>query len=106
MIFIETTLFTRHANELLDDDGLRGLQQALAQNPLAGRVIEGTGGIRKIRVASKGHGKRGGARVIYYHFTRSFQIALLMIYAKNEQVDLTHEECRALKRLIEGWGHQ
>nr|WP_321032374.1 DUF1493 family protein [Pseudomonas putida] len=62
---------------------------ATPSNPSAGDVIEGTGGIRKMRVAAKGQGKRGGARVIYYHFISASQIALLMIYPKNEQQDLT-----------------
>ncbi|MGF6091017.1 type II toxin-antitoxin system RelE/ParE family toxin [Pseudomonas sp. 18173] len=79
------------------------LQKLLVLNPSAGDVIEGTGGIRKMRVAAKGHGKRGGARVIYYHFVSASQIALLMIYPKNEQQDLTADERKALKAVIELW---
>lgn len=63
MIFIETPIYTRRAKELMDDDAHIVLQKVLVLNPSAGDVIEGTGGIRKIRVAAKGHGKRGGARV-------------------------------------------
>jgi len=72
-------------------------------DPSSGDVIEGTGGIRKIRVAAKGHGKRGGARVIYYHFVSASQIALLMVYPKNEQQDLTVDERKALRAIIEYW---
>ena len=64
MIFIETPIFTRRAKELMDDDAHIAhiaLQKVLVLNPSMGGVIEGTGGIRKIRVAAKGHGKRGGA---------------------------------------------
>ena len=68
MIFIETSVFTRRVKELIDEDAYTTLQNVLVVNPSAGDVIEGTGGVRKIRVAAKGHGKRGGARVIYYHF--------------------------------------
>ncbi len=68
MIFIETSVFTRRVKELIDEDAYTALQNVLVVNPSAGDVIEGTGGVRKIRVAAKGHGKRGGARVIYYHF--------------------------------------
>lgn len=103
MIFIETPIFTRRAKELLDDDSYIALQKLLVLNPSAGDVIEGTGGIRKMRVAAKGHGKRGGARVIYYHFVSASQIALLMIYPKNEQQDLTGDERKALKAVIEHW---
>jgi hypothetical protein len=103
MIFIETPIFTRRAKELLDDESFTRLQQDLVRDPLSGDVMEGTGGIRKIRVAAKGHGKRGGARVIYYHFVSASQIALLMIYPKNEQQDLTADERKALKAVIEHW---
>jgi hypothetical protein len=103
MIFIETPIFTRRAKELLDDDAYITLQKLLVSNPSSGDVIEGTGGIRKIRVSAKGHGKRGGARVIYYHFVSVSQIALLMIYPKNEQQDLTADERKALKAVIEQW---
>jgi hypothetical protein len=103
MIFIETPIFTRRAKELLDDDSYIALQKQLVLTPSAGDVIEGTGGIRKMRVAAKGHGKRGGARVIYYHFVSASQIALLMIYPKNEQQDLTADERKALKAVIEHW---
>ncbi|MFV3289504.1 type II toxin-antitoxin system RelE/ParE family toxin [Pseudomonas sp. NY11955] len=56
-------------------------------------------------VAAKGHGKRGGARVIYYHFLPSSQIAMLYIYCKNEQADLSTEQRKALKSIIERWRH-
>ncbi|CRM08870.1 MULTISPECIES: type II toxin-antitoxin system RelE/ParE family toxin [Pseudomonas] len=103
MIFIETAVFTRRVTELMNHDAYLGLQVALMFNPCVGDVIEGTGGIRKLRIASKGHGKRGGARVIYYHFVTASKIALLMIYPKNEQQDLTNDERKALKAVIEHW---
>ncbi len=103
MIFIETSAFTRRAKDLIDDEAYTAFQNVLVLNPLAGDVIENTGGIRKIRIAAKGHGKRGGARVIYYHFVSMSQIVLLMIYPKNEQQDLTGDERKALKAAIEHW---
>ncbi|VVN69638.1 Toxin HigB-2 [Pseudomonas fluorescens] len=103
MIFIETQAFTRRVMELMSHDAYLGLQVTLMLDPDAGDVIEGAGGIRKIRVASKGHGKRGGARVIYYHFVSASRIALLMIYPKNEQKDLTNDERKTLKAVIEHW---
>ena len=103
MIFIETPMFTKRLRELLDDDSYAAFQQSLADRPDLGDVIEGTGGIRKVRIASSGRGKRGGSRVIYYHFTVASQIALLLIYPKNEKDDLTADECKALKQIIERW---
>lgn len=73
MLFIETPIFTRRVKELLEDDTYRLLQVKLMSAPDAGDLIECTGGLRKLRVAASGHGKRGGARVIYYHFTPSSQ---------------------------------
>lgn len=103
MIFIETPLFTKRLRDLLDDESYAAFQRELADRPDMGDVIQGTGGLRKIRVASSGRGKRGGARVIYYHFVSASRIALLLIYAKNEKDDLDSEERKALKRIIEQW---
>jgi len=85
-------MFTKQANNLLDDKSYRNLQNLLIKNPKAGDVIRGTGGLRKIRVATSGHGKKGGSRIIYYHFDITGQIALLMIYPKNKKDDLTDKE--------------
>ncbi|TBU71283.1 type II toxin-antitoxin system RelE/ParE family toxin [Phytopseudomonas daroniae] len=103
MIFIETPIFTKRLRELLDDDSYAAFQRLLAYCPEMGDVIEGTGGIRKVRVASSGHGKRGGSRVIYYHFSAASQIALLLIYPKNEKDDLSADERKTLKHIIERW---
>lgn len=103
MIFIETSVFTRAVNELLSDDEYSEFQQNIAENPLAGDVIPDTGGLRKVRVAAKGKGKRGGARVIYYYVSADSQIRLLLIYAKGVQDDLTPEQKRILRRLNEAW---
>ncbi len=103
MIFIETPVFTKRLRTLLDDDSYAAFQRALADRPDMGDVIEGTGGLRKVRVASSGRGKRGGSRVIYYHFVSASQIALLLIYPKNEKSDLTDDERKALKRIVEQW---
>jgi hypothetical protein len=105
MLFTETPLFTKRVKEFLDDESYRLLQVRLTVSPEAGALIEGTGGLRKIRVAAHGHGKRGGARVIYYHFISRSQIAMLYIYCKNEQADLSSEQRKALKSIIEHWRH-
>ena len=103
MVFIETPVFTRLLQGLLDDDAYAALQARLVIRPDAGDLIEGTGGIRKLRVASGGRGKRGGSRVIYYHFIADAQIALLLIYPKNERDYLSMAERAALRRIVERW---
>lgn len=103
MIFIETPVFTKRARELLDDDTYAAFQRQLAVCPELGDLIEGTGGLRKVRLAVGGRGKRGGARVIYYHFVSASQIALLLIYSKNELAELTSAQRKALRRIVETW---
>jgi len=79
------------------------LQNELLKTPTKGDVIQGTGGLRKVRVASKGKGKRGGARVIYYYLNNFKRCYLLTIYAKNGMTDLTPQEKRQLKVFMEAW---
>ena len=64
--FIETRLFSQLVGEYLSDDEYASLQKTLIANPQAGTLIPGSGGVRKIRWALRGRGKRGGVRVIYY----------------------------------------
>jgi len=71
--------------------------------PDAGDVIKGSGGIRKIRQAAKGKGTRGGARVIYYFALQNHEFFMLDIYAKNEQEDLSIEQIKELRNLVEEW---
>ena len=70
-------------------------------NPYSGNLIPGTGGIRKIRWQGSGRGKRGGIRVIYYVYNESQPIYLLYAYPKNVQVDLTEDEKRVLRDIVE-----
>ena len=74
MLFIETNVFTQLAATLLDDEDLRGLQNLLLEKPDRGPVFTGTGGLRKLRFALPGRGKRGGARVIYYCIGKTIRI--------------------------------
>ncbi len=100
MIFIEDDGFQRRCKGLLNDDELSPLMEWLAVRPDAGKVIPGGGGLRKLRWAAKGHGKRGGARVIYFWWTADDRILLLDIYAKGRQEDLSTEEIAKLKRKV------
>lgn len=100
MIFIEDDGFRRSCKGLLDDEGLFALMEWLAARPGAGKVIPGSGGLRKLRWAAKGHGKRGGARVIYFWWISDERILLLDIYGKGEQEDLSADEIKVLRRKI------
>ncbi len=85
MIFIETTTFTKLIGSYLADEEYRGLQGFLFERPDAGKIVRGSGGVRKLRWAVAGRGKRGGIRVIYYWKRRDNEIWLLTVYGKSER---------------------
>lgn len=97
---LETQIFSRRADALLSREDRADLITALASNPLAGDVIPGTGGVRKLRFAPAGRGKRGAFRVIYYVFTEEMPILALLVYGKNEQVNPTPEQTRAMTAVV------
>ncbi|MBK9092144.1 MAG: type II toxin-antitoxin system RelE/ParE family toxin [Anaerolineae bacterium] len=100
-VFFETSVFTRRVTKLLSDSEYADLQRMLIVNPDVGDVIPGSGGLRKLRWAMQGRGKRSGARVIYYHLISRNQFYMLLIYGKNEQDDLSPEQLRMLKKAVE-----
>lgn len=100
MVIIETSIFTKKIDSILSDDEYRELQAVLVKMPDTGEIIQGSGGIRKIRWAASGRGKRGGARVIYYWATRHNQIFMLFAYAKNERDNLTKEQLSVLREVV------
>jgi len=97
--FVYTKAFEASAKGVLTDAELRELEAALVENPEAGTLERGTGGIRKVRVALPGRGKRGGARVIYFYRKARRRIYLLLAYPKNEKASLTKAEKNALATL-------
>ncbi len=103
LTFCETTRFSNRVAKRLADEDYARLQRYLVENPDAGAVIEGGGGIRKIRFALPGRGKSGGIRVIYYWSVRRELILLLDIYAKNEQADLTDDQTNRLRLEAKGF---
>lgn len=103
MMFQETPVFTRLIKELMDDDLYRQLQNFLIEQPDAGDIIEGTGGLRKIRWKLPGTGKRNGVRVIYCWRVAEAQILLLLVYAKSEADDLSPAQKKQLRSTVENW---
>lgn len=85
----------------LTDKDLRSLQEELTINPRKGVVIQGTGGLRKIRVAFEGKGKSGSARVCYVDFVIHEKIYLITAYTKNDKDNLSKEERNEIKKLVE-----
>jgi mRNA-degrading endonuclease RelE of RelBE toxin-antitoxin system len=101
MSFIETPIFTKLVVELLSDESYAELQQMLIFRPEAGDVIPRSGGLRKLRWRTAGHGKRGGLRVIYYWDKPNDRFYMVFLYKKNQQADLTPTQIRILKGLVE-----
>ena len=103
-VFVELPAFERRRSDYLDDDGLRRLQAVLLAAPEAGDVIEGTGGLRKLRFGDvrRSKGKRGGLRVIYYYWITGPEFWLFALYDKDERSDLTPDQRAALKALVKG----
>ena len=102
MVIIETPIFTRRIQAVLTGEEYRLLQAQLVQKPDAGKIIPGSGGLRKLRWSAGGHGKRGGIRVIYYWFVTPEVILMLFAYPKNEQDNLTPDQLKQLKKIVEG----
>ena len=101
MEFIEAPAFTKYVYEYLSDDEYLGLQSFLLQYPEAGKVVPGSGGIRKVRWAMSGKGKSGDVRVIYYFKRQDDEIWLLTIYSKNEVENIPAHVLRKIAKEIQ-----
>ena len=101
-VFIELPAFERHRDDYFDDDGFGWLQSALMAKPDAGDLIEGTGGLRKLRFGDRrrSKGKRGGLRVIYYYWTGGPEFWLFTLYDKDEMSDLTPKQRALFKERV------
>ena len=99
--FIEVPLFTKRWKEIgLGDDDLLALQIMLLKDPASGPVMEGTGGIRKVRFPIENRGKSGSVRVCYADFEEYEVTYLITAFTKNEQETLTDSEKAVLKKLV------
>jgi hypothetical protein len=98
--FVETAYFTKLIDGYLSDEVQREMQNELFKNPTKGDLIQGTGGCRKLRVAdaSRGKGKRGGFRVIY--FLKDDVVYFFDVFSKNETEDLSPNQKRLLKQAV------
>lgn len=92
----ETHLFARAAEKIWSESERTELVDYVAHNPEAGDVIPGTGGVRKLRWARAGSGKRGGARVVYFYYRPDCPLYLLLAYAKAQASDLNADEKKAV----------
>lgn len=101
--FVETSRFTARVHGRLSGESYRQFQLFLAKDPLAGDVIRDTGGVRKIRWEdeSRGTGKRGGVRVIYYYFREDSAVVLPAVYGKDEKSDLTAYDRKVIRAYVE-----
>jgi mRNA-degrading endonuclease RelE of RelBE toxin-antitoxin system len=102
LTFVESRLFTSLVNKYLSDDEYAALQQAIADNPEAGEMIRGSGGVRKLRWGVSGRGKRGGIRVVYYLRSRQGEVWMLTLYAKNEADSIPAHILKRIKEEIDG----
>ena len=91
--------FKAEATELIGTEGIEALALYLIDHPGAGDVVPGSGGVRKLRWAAKGKGRRGGARIIYVYVVIAARVYLIRCYAKNVKTDLTADEKKQLRQI-------
>jgi hypothetical protein len=98
---VETPAYLGRAARVLSEAEQEDVVQMIARDPTCGALMEGTGGVRKVRFAVGGRGKSGGARVVYYFHSDVMPAFLLTAFAKNEKANLTPAERNRLARLVE-----
>ncbi len=106
MVVIETSIFTRRIKELMSDEEYREFQETLINHPDMGKVIQNTGGLRKVRWKQGNRGKSSGIRVIYYWMTKKEHLYMLYVYQKTKQENLTFTQVKELKSTIEDWTNE
>jgi hypothetical protein len=100
VVVAETLVFQRTASAIMSAVEVHELIDYLARHPTAGDVIQGTGGIRKLRWRRPGMGKRGGARIVYYHHDDTMPVFLLLAYAKSSAADISADQKRRIADLV------
>ncbi len=98
----ESSAYLKWAEGRLSDGDRAHIIDVISENPEAGVVIKGSGGLRKIRVALPGRGKSGGGRIIYWFYTENFPVVLLFAFAKTEADTITYKQLKAFRAAGEG----
>jgi hypothetical protein len=101
MVVVELPSFTRAAKGLLGEERISEIVTEIAYDPEAGDLMEGTGGVRKLRFGLDGRGKRGGVRVIYLFHSLEMPTYLITVFAKNVEPNLSKAELNAMGQLVE-----
>ena len=96
---VEVPEYIKLVSDCLSKKGQAELIEYLAINPESGDVIQGTGGIRKLRWATGGKGKSGGARIIYYYYNESIPLYLITIFKKGTKINISKAEANELQAL-------
>ena len=100
MTVVETVRFLKDADGLVPESDRAQLVEFIGANPESGDLIPETGGVRELRWALPGGGKRGGARVIYFFHNKTLPVFLLALYGKNEKANLSKAERNAMAKLV------
>lgn len=97
---VEIDQFETRAKGRMTEAEIDAVTDLLAADPLCGDLIQGTGGVRKVRIAARGKGKSGGVRVVYYYHNEALPVFLLTVFAKSEKDNLTKAERNTLAKLV------
>jgi len=100
MTVFETAAYLARAGKILTEAEQDAVVEMVAREPTCGTLMEGTGGVRKVRFAVGGRGKSGGVRVVYYFHSEAMPLYLLTAFGKNEKANLTRAERNAIARLV------
>jgi hypothetical protein len=101
MVIVETSIFTKQVQKILTDEEYRQLQITLVNRPGSGKVIRGSGGLRKIRWGYRGKGKSGGIRTIYYWAVSEEKLLMLFVFPKNVAGNLSPAHLKMLRKIVE-----
>lgn len=96
---VELPEYKKRVEKLLTDEENKQIISYLAEHPKAGVLMQGTGGVRKLRWVKEGGGKSGGVRVIYYYHCEEIPLFMLSLFGKNEKANLSKAECNVLSKL-------
>lgn len=103
---VETDSYLSKARKIMSEAELETVVSMISGSPMAGDVIQGTSGLRKLRIPLQGRGKRGGGRVVYWYYNEGYPAILLWVFAKNEADDLSPSQKKQLVSASEAFTRQ